>query len=139
MSFPDPWSDCASQVDQQWVVPIVHGYLEQKVLSVFGKSVYVTLVARRSRFFAGTRYLERGINGAGHVANDVETEQIVQTGVRLSSSMRFVLRSTQADSRARLAAQQHHHALPRSMFKRQLVVAHITNLHFDVLLACFRA
>jgi phosphatidylinositol 3,5-bisphosphate 5-phosphatase len=68
------------QVDPQWVVPIIHGHLEQKVLSVFGASVYVTLVSRRSRFFAGTRYLKRGINGRGHVANDVETEQIVQTG-----------------------------------------------------------
>jgi hypothetical protein len=68
------------QVEPQWVVPIIHGFLEQKVLSVFGVSVFVTLLARRSRFFAGTRYLKRGINSRGHVANDVETEQIVQTG-----------------------------------------------------------
>jgi SacI homology domain len=74
---------CTAQVDQQWVVPIVHGYLEQRVLSVFGASVYVTLIARRSRYFAGTRYLKRGINDHGHVANDVETEQIVQTGVHV--------------------------------------------------------
>lgn len=65
-------------------MPIIHGYLEQKVLSVFGVSVFVTLISRRSRFFAGTRYLKRGINGRGHVANDVETEQIVQTGAPLS-------------------------------------------------------
>jgi phosphatidylinositol 3,5-bisphosphate 5-phosphatase len=68
------------QVSRQWVLPLIHGYLEQKVLSVFGASVQVTLISRRSRFFAGTRYRKRGINGNGHVANDVETEQIVQTG-----------------------------------------------------------
>lgn len=68
------------QVSTQWVLPLIHGYLEQKVLSVFGAPVQFTLIARRSRFFAGTRWRKRGINGLGHVANDVETEQIVQTG-----------------------------------------------------------
>lgn len=66
------------QVEKQWVLPLIHGSLEQKVLSVFGATVQVTLISRRSRFFAGTRYRKRGINGNGHVANDVETEQIVQ-------------------------------------------------------------
>lgn len=36
--------------------------------------------ARRSRHFAGTRYLKRGVNDFGHVANEVETEQIVDAG-----------------------------------------------------------
>lgn len=36
------------------------------------------LLARRSRHYAGTRYLKRGINVHGKVANDVEVEQIVQ-------------------------------------------------------------
>ncbi|KAI9679257.1 MAG: phosphatidylinositol-3,5-bisphosphate 5-phosphatase [Caeruleum heppii] len=39
-----------------WCLPIVHG---------------------RSRFFAGARFLKRGANDLGYVANDVETEQIV--------------------------------------------------------------
>ena len=33
-----------------------------KELSVFGKTVYITLIARRSRHFAGARFLKRGIN-----------------------------------------------------------------------------
>ena len=37
----------------------------------------MTLVARRSRHFAGTRYLRRGANIQGNVANEVETEQIL--------------------------------------------------------------
>ncbi|MCO5577098.1 hypothetical protein L7F22_030920 [Adiantum nelumboides] len=37
----------------------------------------LTLIARRSRHFAGTRYLKRGVNAKGRVANDVETEQLV--------------------------------------------------------------
>lgn len=59
-----------------WALPLVHGYLVQTHLSVFGNVVDLTLMARRSRFFAGTRYLKRGMNNAGRVANDVEIEQI---------------------------------------------------------------
>ena len=74
--------------------------LDPAELAVFGRTVYVTLIARRSRHFAGARFLRRGVNdqvrssplivslrGAkartdavhlqGFVANDVETEQIV--------------------------------------------------------------
>ncbi|OWM85087.1 hypothetical protein CDL15_Pgr027874 [Punica granatum] len=46
-------------------------------LSIFGKDFSVSLTSRRSRHFAGTRYLKRGVNDRGRVANDVETEQIV--------------------------------------------------------------
>lgn len=31
-------------------------------ISVFGRPIYLTLIARRSKNFAGTRYLKRGIN-----------------------------------------------------------------------------
>ncbi|KAM0751709.1 hypothetical protein T439DRAFT_313088 [Meredithblackwellia eburnea MCA 4105] len=60
-----------------WVLPLVHGFVDQAKLSVFGRTVYITLIARRSRHFAGARFLKRGVNEQGYVANDVETEQIV--------------------------------------------------------------
>jgi hypothetical protein len=61
-----------------WCLSIVHGYVDQSALSVYwGRVVYVTIIARRSRYFAGARYLKRGANDLGYVANDVETEQIV--------------------------------------------------------------
>ena len=60
-----------------WCLPIVHGYVDQATLSVYGRAVYITIIARRSRFFAGARFLKRGANDLGYVANDVETEQIV--------------------------------------------------------------
>ncbi|KAL4797875.1 SacI homology domain-containing protein [Aspergillus venezuelensis] len=61
----------------QWCLPIIHGYVEQAKMSVYGRLVYITIIARRSRFFAGARFLKRGANDLGYVANDVETEQIV--------------------------------------------------------------
>ncbi|KAJ1642044.1 phosphatidylinositol-3,5-bisphosphate 5-phosphatase, partial [Coemansia asiatica] len=66
-------------VGPEWTVALVHGYIDQSRLSVLGRDVFITLIARRSRIFAGVRYLKRGVNDAGFVANDVETEQIVAT------------------------------------------------------------
>ncbi|CAM9450333.1 unnamed protein product, partial [Phaeothamnion confervicola] len=60
-----------------WVQPIVHGAFLQRRCNVFGRMLNLALVARRSRHFAGTRYLKRGVSDAGKVANDVEVEQIV--------------------------------------------------------------
>ncbi|KAL7156144.1 hypothetical protein ABFS83_03G123100 [Erythranthe nasuta] len=60
-----------------WTIPLVHGNFKQVRLSIFGRDFSVSLVSRRSRHFAGTRYLKRGVNDNGRVANDVETEQIV--------------------------------------------------------------
>ncbi|KAM0881963.1 hypothetical protein ACQ4PT_032596 [Festuca glaucescens] len=60
-----------------WNVALVHGHFKQVKLSIFGRDLNVILISRRSRHFAGTRYLKRGVNDHGKVANDVETEQIV--------------------------------------------------------------
>ncbi|KAL3467766.1 SacI homology domain-containing protein [Aspergillus heterothallicus] len=61
----------------QWCLPIIHGYVNQSKMVVYNRLVYITIIARRSRFFAGARFLKRGANDLGYVANDVETEQIV--------------------------------------------------------------
>jgi len=60
-----------------WCLPIIHGSIDQSSVDCFGRQIWVTLIARRSRFFAGARFLKRGANDLGYVANDVETEQIV--------------------------------------------------------------
>ncbi|KAF2488097.1 SacI homology domain-containing protein [Neohortaea acidophila] len=60
-----------------WCLPIIHGFIHQAALDIFGRAVYIAIIGRRSRFFAGARFLKRGVNDQGYVANDVETEQIV--------------------------------------------------------------
>ncbi|TPX38607.1 hypothetical protein SeMB42_g06635 [Synchytrium endobioticum] len=67
-----------------WFIRVIHGFVGQFKISVFGKPVFVTLIARRSRHFAGARFFRRGINDKGHVANEVETEQIVHDGTTTS-------------------------------------------------------
>ncbi|XP_061981420.1 phosphoinositide phosphatase SAC2-like isoform X1 [Populus nigra] len=60
-----------------WTVALVYGFFKQVKLSVSGRELKLALIARRSRHYAGTRYLKRGVNEKGRVANDVETEQIM--------------------------------------------------------------
>lgn len=56
---------------------VVSNFDVQVKLSVSGRDFCLTLISRRSRHYAGTRYMKRGVNEKGRVANDVETEQIV--------------------------------------------------------------
>ncbi|XP_019459121.1 PREDICTED: phosphoinositide phosphatase SAC2-like isoform X2 [Lupinus angustifolius] len=60
-----------------WTVALVYGFFKQVDLSISGREINLTIIARRSKHYAGTRYLKRGVNEKGRVANDVETEQIV--------------------------------------------------------------
>ncbi|EGG02138.1 uncharacterized protein MELLADRAFT_22840, partial [Melampsora larici-populina 98AG31] len=60
-----------------WVLPLIYGFVDQSKLNVFGRTVYVAVIARRSRHFAGARFLKRGVSEDGYVANEVEIEQIV--------------------------------------------------------------
>lgn len=64
-------------LNQNWVIHIIYGFIDQSNISVYGRPILLTLIARRSRKFAGTRFLKRGANFQGDVANEVETEQIV--------------------------------------------------------------
>lgn len=45
-----------------WILFVVHGFVGQSNISLYGKSLYLTLIARRSNKFAGTRFLKRGAN-----------------------------------------------------------------------------
>ncbi|XP_074288273.1 phosphoinositide phosphatase SAC2-like isoform X2 [Silene latifolia] len=60
-----------------WTVALLHGFFKQVRLSARGKTFKLTLIARRSCQFAGTRYQKRGVDEKGHAANHVEIEQIV--------------------------------------------------------------
>ncbi|KYN43635.1 Polyphosphoinositide phosphatase [Trachymyrmex septentrionalis] len=74
----------------EWILYVIHGFIGQSNVSIFGRSMYVTVIARRSNKYAGTRFLKRGANFDGDVANEVETEQIVHdSGVSSLSKGRF--------------------------------------------------
>ena len=73
--------DCNSK----WVLPCIHGSLTQKTLDCNGRKMRLILIGRRSRYFAGTRFLKRGISEDGNVANHIETEQILYDASSLAN------------------------------------------------------
>ena len=50
---------------------------DTRLESINGRHFKLCLISRRSRYRAGTRYFRRGIDQEGHVANFVETEQLL--------------------------------------------------------------
>ena len=62
-----------------WIVPVTYGYINERIFKLHNSNsrLRYILISRRSRKFAGTRLLRRGINDAGSTANEVETEQII--------------------------------------------------------------
>lgn len=61
-------------VKKKWVMPVIYGNISQFNFRGGTKNCTFLLISRRSRRFAGTRYLKRGINEHGNVANFVEVE-----------------------------------------------------------------
>jgi hypothetical protein len=64
--------------DHGWTAPLIYGSFDQQPSLLFGREFRLTLIGRRSRHFAGTRYLKRGCNDRGKVANEVDVEQILE-------------------------------------------------------------
>ena len=55
-------------------MPIIYGDISHFNFRTETKNCSLILISRRSRRYAGTRYLKRGINECGNVANFVEVE-----------------------------------------------------------------
>eukprot|EP00049_Salpingoeca_infusionum_P006774 m.111242 g.111242 ORF g.111242 m.111242 type:complete len:988 (+) comp13437_c0_seq5:1802-4765(+) len=73
----------------KWLCPIFQGYFGTVSMSVFGTACTLTLISRRFRARVGCRFLCRGVDTHGNVANSVETEQIFQRGSICSSFLLY--------------------------------------------------
>lgn len=74
----------AGDVATKWALRTTYGFIGSHLMRFGNESVsggsgefYYTIISRRSRRRAGTRYITRGVDGLGDVANFVETEQVV--------------------------------------------------------------
>jgi hypothetical protein len=85
-------------IDTKWIVICINGYfgIEENIdIEPINKKnnennkpmnkLNFYLISRRSVYHAGTRYLTRGIDDYGNVANFVETEQIIKYGNHVMS------------------------------------------------------
>ncbi|CAG7722785.1 unnamed protein product [Allacma fusca] len=68
-----------------WLLKVTCGFVEIKTIYAGVHHVKTAIISRLSCERAGTRFNVRGTNDDGHVANFVETEQIVSTGQRTTS------------------------------------------------------
>ena len=66
-------------------VPVVDGFISINNCKIDGNAFTYTLISRRGWKRAGARYITRGSDPLGNVANFVECEQIVTFGQQLSS------------------------------------------------------
>lgn len=55
-------SKVENELHPDWILYIMHGFISQSNVSIFGRSVYIAVIARRSNKYAGTRFLKRGAN-----------------------------------------------------------------------------
>ena len=60
-----------------FILPVMFGMLRITQTRIKATPLTFALITRRSRHRAGTRYLTRGLDDQGHVANYNETEQLV--------------------------------------------------------------
>ena len=61
-----------------WINFYIYGFFSQVECNIYGLRLLISVIARRNRHYAGSRYLKRGVSDDGNVANDVETEQILE-------------------------------------------------------------
>lgn len=122
---------------QHWCLSIIHGFFAYTKCSSFGWTFEIALIARRSRFFAGTRYRKRGLNVDGHVGNDVETEQLLCDASTRHLSRGHVMSFVQIRGSVPLFWSQEATAInpkPPVMYPRCDPTLSATRLHFADLL-----
>ncbi|XP_061609998.1 polyphosphoinositide phosphatase isoform X4 [Phyllopteryx taeniolatus] len=127
-------------VHPDWLMYIIHGFCGQSKLLIYGRPVHITLIARRSSKFAGTRFLKRGANCEGDVANEVETEQIAHD----ASVMSFTVGSYSSYVQTRGSvplywSQDISTMMPKPPIRLDQAdpYAHVAGLHFDQMLQRF--
>lgn len=93
-----PLAERLGEDGTMWALRTVYGFVGTQVMRFQSKALptgtgefNLTLVSRRSRRRAGTRYITRGVDAMGDVANFVETEQIAWCEERPSIYTSFVI------------------------------------------------
>lgn len=77
--------DLQSNELNKWILPITDAFIFHEKYIQNEQLVSYVLISRRSCHNTGARYLTRGINRVGQVANFVETEQIIECNKQLSA------------------------------------------------------
>ncbi|EAS02726.2 endonuclease/exonuclease/phosphatase family protein (macronuclear) [Tetrahymena thermophila SB210] len=74
-------------IDPIWIVKIIQGYVGQFKYTTNKQNINITLICRRSFKRGGTRYIHRGVDSDGYVANYCENEQIIESNEYIFSNI----------------------------------------------------
>ena len=74
-----------------WLVKMILGSVDIRTVYSGSTQVKAALVSRLSCLRVGTRFFTRGLNDQGHVANFVETEQLLLTDQHVSSFIQVLI------------------------------------------------
>ncbi|KAH8378820.1 hypothetical protein KR009_001636 [Drosophila setifemur] len=123
---------------EKFQLPLLLGFVSINQVQINGQTFFWSIVTRRSVQRAGTRLFCRGINDQGHVANFVETEQIVEFNGQLTGfvqtrgsmpffwhqlpNLRYKPRPTLIPGKDNLAACGTHFAEQLSLYGSQVAV-----------------
>lgn len=72
---------------QYWSLAIMKGFIQAVTCVINNSNVEFALISRISCLRVGARFIVRGVNDDGHVANFVETEQIMVANNKITSSV----------------------------------------------------
>lgn len=82
-------SNFIPKINKIWMVVCIYGHVGIVINKIHTDDLYLYLISRRSVYHSGTRYLTRGLDDQGHVANFVETEQILKYENNLLSFIQY--------------------------------------------------
>lgn len=74
-------------IGQEFILPIICGFFRVEKVQISGRIIKTGILSRRSRFYAGPRFLKRGIDEYGNIANEVETDLFTYEIERFSSKL----------------------------------------------------
>ena len=74
---------------EHWLVKMMIGSVEIRTVYSGATQIKAALVSRLSCNRVGTRFITRGVDDDGHVANFVETEQLILTDSDVSSHVQI--------------------------------------------------
>lgn len=74
-------------IGQEFILPAICGFFRNEKIKISDRIIKIGILSRRSRFYVGPRFLKRGIDEAGDVANEVETDLFCYEVERFSSKL----------------------------------------------------
>jgi len=86
-SSPSAGTSSGGGIADDFILPLINGYVFQQHQKIKGHDVTFVLISRRSHERTGRRFVQRGLDEQGHAANFAEAEQVGTIPLRLTDAV----------------------------------------------------